>query len=87
MNYLKNCYPLSWKYSASVSDVIVGILIYIIIGACAAVIMILSGVLLGWIPFLGKLLGVLLSIAGAIVDIYVISGIVIQLLVFFKIIQ
>jgi hypothetical protein len=53
----------------------------------AGVLIFLSGLVTGWIPVLGKLVGWVLGIVGALVDVYVVAGIVIQILVFAKIIK
>lgn len=87
MDTLKKFFPLSWKYSKDVANVIVGILVHLIIGIVAGALIWLSTLIVGWIPVLGALVGWALGVVSAIVDLYVVAGIVIELLVFFKVIK
>ena len=41
----------------------------------------------GWIPVVGGLVGIILKLIGALVDVYVLAGIVIQVLVYTKVIK
>ena len=87
METLKNLFPLSWKYTKDVANLVIGILIYLVVGLIAGAVIALSSLLVGWIPLLGALLVVVLSLVGGIVDLYVLAGIVIQVLVFTKVIK
>lgn len=79
MDMLKKFFPLSFKFVDSVANLIIGILIYLVAGAVAgAVIGLLSG-----IPIVGFLFG----LVGSLLGIYVFAGIVIQVLVFCKILK
>ena len=79
MDLLKKIFPLSFKYAKDVTALIVGIIIYLVVGAVGGlVIWLASG-----IPFVGWLVGAL----GGILDIYVVVGIVLQVLVFFKVVK
>ena len=72
MDILKKIFPLSWKFSKDVKDLIIGILIY-----------------LAGSTILGFILGItIIGIALApLVGIYSMAGIVIQILVFAKVIK
>ena len=87
METLKKLFPLSWKYTKDVANLIIGILIYLVVGLLAGAVIALSALIVGWIPVIGTLVGVILGLIGGIVDIYVLAGIVIQILVFTKIIK
>ena len=87
METLKKLFPLSWKYTKDVPNLIKGILIYIVIGLLAGAAIALSGLITGWIPVVGALVGIILKLAGALVDVYVLAGIVIQVLVYTKVIK
>ncbi len=87
MDTLKKLFPLSFKYTRSVADFIVGILIYLIIGVIAGAVIWLAGLLTGWIPVVGIIVCWALRIIAAIVDIWVVAGIIIQILVFLKVIK
>lgn len=84
---LKKLFPFSWKYSKDVANLIIGILVYLAVGIIAGVVIWLSGAIMGWIPVVGAIVGWLLRIAGILVDAYVIVGIVLQILVFLKVIK
>ena len=87
MDTLKKLFPLSWKYSKGVSNLIIGILIYLVVGIVAGVLIAFAGAITGWIPVISKLVALVLRAACALIDIYVIAGIVIQILVFAQIIK
>ena len=79
MDMLKKLFPLSFKYVDSVSNLVIGILVYLIAGfLIGALIRILAK-----IPVLGLIFG----IAGGLVDIYCLAGIVIQVLVYIKVLK
>lgn len=78
MDLLKKLLPISFK-ATDKDGFIKALIIYIV----AAVVMTAIGMLLGWIPLVGKLL----SIIGYIVDVYVTCGIIVAILVFAKVIK
>ena len=51
------------------------------------IVLALAGLLTGWIPVLGAIIGALLSIVGWVVEVYVIVGIVLLCLDYFKVIK
>lgn len=87
METLKKFFPLSWKYTKDVANFIIGIIVYLVVGLLAGVVIALSGLIVGWIPVVGGLVGIVLGLIGGLVDIYVLAGIVIQILVFAKVIK
>ncbi len=87
METLKKLFPMSWKYTKDVANLIRGILTYVVIGLIAGAVIAISGLITGWIPLIGGLVGIILSLVGALVDVYVVAGIVIQVLVFTKVIK
>jgi len=87
MDLLKKLFPLSFKYTKDVANLIIGILIYIVIGAIGGVVLGLIGALAGILPIIGGLLGVVLGFIGSIIDLYAVAGIVIQILVFVKVLK
>jgi len=76
---LKKFFPLSFKYSDTVSNLIIGILIYIVGDIIAGAVI----GLLAAIPLIGWLFG----LAGSLVGLYCLAGIVIQVLVFTKVLK
>lgn len=87
METLKKLFPLSFKYTDSVANLIIGILIYLVVGIVGGVLIALAGLITGWIPVVGAVVGVLLRLIGGLVDLYILAGIVIQILVFAKVIK
>ena len=79
MELLKKIFPLSWKYTQDVANLIIGILIYIVGGAIAGAII---GIL-GALPVIGFIFG----LVGGLVGLYAFVGIVLQILVFAKVIK
>lgn len=80
MDTLKKFFPVSFKYTGSVKDLIIGIVIYLVVGLVVSLVLGLVGKIL---PFLGILLG----LVGGVVDLYCTVGIVIQVLVFAKVLK
>ena len=84
---MKNYFPLSFKYSKGLLNMIIGIIIYVIIAAVAGALIWLAGAIGGWIPVVGTILGWVLKIVSIIVEIYVAVGIIILVLAFLKIVK
>lgn len=87
MEALKKFFPLSWKYTKDVANLIIGIIIYVVVGIIASAVITLSTLIIGWIPVIGWLVAVVLGLVGSLVGVYVLAGIVIQILVFAKVIK
>ncbi len=86
METLKKIFPLSFKRTDTAGNLIVGILLYLVVGIVAGVVIGVAGLLTG-IPVVGFILALVLRLVGSIVDLYVLAGIVIQILVFAKVIK
>ena len=71
---LKKFFPISFKYADTVTNLIIGILIYIVGDIIAGAVI----GLLAAIPLIGWLFG----LVGSLVGLYCLAGIVIQVLVF-----
>ncbi len=79
MDLLKKLFPISFKYAGSVAELIIGILIYVVGGAIAgAVIGFLAG-----LPVIGFVFGLI----GSVLGIYSLAGIIIEVLVFCKVLK
>ena len=87
METLKKIFPLSWKYTKDVANLIIGILVYILVGIVAGAIIALATLITGWIPVLGGILAWVLGLVGSLIGLYTLAGIIIQLLVYFKVIK
>lgn len=87
MDSLKKFFPLSFKYTGSVSNLVIGVLVYILVGILAGVVIFLATLIGALIPIIGPLLAWALGVVGALVDVYVVAGIVIQFLAHFKVFE
>ncbi len=87
MDALKKIFPLSFKRTDSVGNLIVGILIYLVVGIIAGALIGLAPAITGWIPAVGGLIGWVCGIIGGLVDVYVLIGIVVQVLAFVGVIK
>ena len=79
---LKNVFPISYQKSLLYS-----VLYYLVIAIVAGLLIWLATALTGWIPVVGPLVGWVLGIAGTLVEIYVVAGIVISILHTLKVIK
>ena len=79
METLKKIFPLSFKYIGDIGKLIIGILVYLIVGA-------LGGVLIGIVGAI-PIIGILAWILGTALDVYVVAGIIIEILAHCKIIE
>lgn len=87
MDALKKLFPLSFKFSKDVANLIVGIIVYLIVGVLVGALIVLATLITGWIPVVGDIIAWALGIVSSLIGIYVLAGIVIQLLAFFKVIK
>ena len=85
MDILKKYFPHAFA-STEQSKLITALIVYIVIAVVGAVVGWVIGTLLGWIPLVGFIVGLVLQIAGILIDVYAIGGIVLTLLVYFKVI-
>lgn len=87
MDILKKFFPISFNKSDSTSNLVIGIIIYLVIGIIAGAIIGLAGLITGWIPLVGALVGWVLRIIASVVELYVVAGIVILVLSFLKVLN
>lgn len=79
MDMLKKVFPISFKYADTVANLIIGILIYLVGGAVA-------GAVIGWLSAI-PLIGLVFSLVGSVLGIYCLAGIVIEVLLFVKVLK
>lgn len=79
MDILKQAFPLSFKMTGSVANLVIGCIIYVVVSAVV-------GVLLG---FLGQipLMKLVTDITASLVGVYTTAGIVIMFLYHFKVLK
>ena len=87
MDFLKKFFPLSWKYTKDVANLIIGIIIYIVVGIVAGALIALSTAITVWIPVIGLIIAWVLGIVSSLIGLYVLAGIVLQVLVFAKVLK
>lgn len=87
METLKKFFPLSFKRTDSVGNLIVGILLYLLVGIVAGALIWLATLITGWLPVVGALIGWALGVVGGLIELYILAGIIIQILVFAKVIK
>ena len=79
MDILKKIFPLSFKFLDSVANLVIGVLIYLVVG-----------ILIGFaikLLFLIPIVGLIFGIVGTLIDLYVLAGIVILFLAYFKVLK
>ena len=79
MDLLKKIFPLSFKYAKDVANLIVGIIIYLVVAAVGGFVIWLASL----VPIIGWLIGAL----GGLLDLYVAVGVILEILVFLKIVK
>lgn len=87
MDALKKIFPLSFKYTKDVPNLIIGIILQILAIAVMAVLIWLATAIVGWIPVIGAIIGWALGIVSSLLGLYCLVGIIIQILVFAKVIK
>lgn len=87
MKTLKKLFPISFKHSSGLLDVLIGALLYIIVGAIAGALIWLAAMITGWLPVVGGLVGLLLQIIGWIAEAYVLVGIVLTVLAWLDVLK
>ncbi len=79
MALLKSLFPFSFGAKKDVAALIINILIYLVVGIIAGV---LIGILI-WIPIVGIIVG----LVGGLIDLYVLAGIILSCLDYFKVLK
>ncbi len=87
MDVLKKLFPLSFKKMEKAGDLVMGIIVYLIAAIVAALVIWVATLVVGWIPVVGSLVGWVLGLIGGLIDLYALVGIVIQILVYTKVIK
>ena len=82
MDLLKKIFPLSFKRTDSIANLIIGILLYLIVGVVVAALITLSVLIAGWLPLVGPIIAWALGVVSSLIGVYVLAGIIIQVLVF-----
>ena len=84
MDTLKKLFPLSWKYKKDPANLAVGIVIHIVLAILVGALITLASFITGWIPVLGVVIGWLLGIISSLAGVYILAGIIIEILLYFN---
>ena len=87
MDALKKFFPLSFKRTESIGSLIIGILIYLVVGVIVGALITLSTFIAVWLPIVGPIIAWALGVVSSLIGIYVLAGIIIQILVFANVIK
>ena len=87
MELLKKLFTFSFKPQKDVAALVISVVIYVLAGIIGGAIIALASLLTGWIPLIGKLIGIVLGLCGGVIGLYCLVGIVVLLLVYFKVIK
>ena len=79
MDILKKVFPVSFRFSDTVANLVVGIIIYVLLGTVA-------GVLLGFVPNL-PVVNILTALTSSVISLYGVGGIVILILSFTRVLK
>ena len=86
MDALKKLFPNAFAATEK-NSLIAALIIYVVVLLIGIVVGFVLTTILGWIPIVKDLLGLVLKIFGTIVDVYGIGGIILTLLVYFKVLK
>ena len=87
MSTLKKFFPLSWKYSKDIAALIIGIIIHLVLEVLIGALITLATMITGWIPVIGALVGWALGIVSSLLGLYILIGIILQILLFLKVLK
>ncbi|MBQ7303652.1 MAG: hypothetical protein IJW75_01880 [Alphaproteobacteria bacterium] len=86
MDMLRKFFPFSFKEKKDIAALIINVLLYIVAGVVIGFVLGLLG-LLGAIPVVGVILALVLGLVSSIVELYILVGIVLSFLDYFKVIK
>ncbi|MBP3369762.1 MAG: hypothetical protein J6L85_03320 [Clostridia bacterium] len=87
MEIVKKIFPLSWAFTKSVGNFVVGIILHLILGTLFGLVAGLAKTLVGWIPVVGDLLIWALGVIGSLIGVYALVGLILLILVYCKVIK
>lgn len=88
MDLIKKIWFYSFKVEKkNVSSLVVNLIVWVVAAFVAGIVLWLATALTGWIPVVGWLIGVIVGIAGGVVELYSMIGIVLSILVFLDVLK
>ena len=85
MDFLKKLFPVSFNCKDEASKLVVGIIIYVVLGIIGSAVIWVAGLIN--FPVIGIILKILLTLTGTLLDLYITAGIVLAILVFCKVLK
>lgn len=86
MDVLKKLFPYSFGIKDT-NNFIVKIIVYVVASIVLGAVIALAGLLVGWIPVVGAIIGWALGLISSLCGLYCLAGLVILILVFCKVIK
>ena len=87
MDMLKKFFPLSFKEKKDVAALVINLIIHLVVAIIGGAVIALAGMLTGWIPVLGAIIGWALGIVGTLVSAYCLVGGVLSVLDYLKVLK
>ena len=83
MELIKKLWFYSFKVEKkNVSSFVANLIIWVVASVLAGIVLWLAGAIAAWIPVVGKIIGALVGILGAVTELYCTVGIVLAILIF-----
>jgi len=86
MDLLKKFFPYSYG-AKEVKDLVIKIIVYVVAMVIGGAMLGLVNLIVGWLPLIGGIIGWVLGLAGSLIEIYCVAGIVLLVLDYFKILK
>ena len=88
MDTLKRFFPISFRYTKDGVSFAIGIILYVLVGIAVGALITVATMIVGWLPgIVGAILGWALGALSSLAGVYVLAGIVLQILAFCKVIK
>lgn len=88
MDTLKKFFPISFRYVDDGVCLAIGIILYVLMGIAVGALITVATLLVGWIPgIVGTVIGWVLGSLSSLAGVYVLAGIILQILAFCKVIK
>lgn len=84
---LKKLFPISFNHKNGLINMLIGIILYLVIGAIACALVWLATLLTGWIPVLGGVIAWVLGLVSGLVGLWSLVGIIVLVLAFLGLVK
>lgn len=84
---LKKLFPISFNHKNGLINMLIGIILYLVIGAIACALIWLATALTGWIPVLGGVIAWVLGLVSGLVGLWSLVGIIVLVLAFLGLVK